>query len=87
VNESYAPQTLLTLNFSLPEVQYARPPPPLNFNEQIAAAALDSVSGVQAASLVTYVLTRMEELSTRESFRSKDDADAARRSAQTPSWR
>jgi len=54
VNESYAPQTLLTLNFSLPEVEYAQPAARLNFNEQIVRR-LGSVSGVQAASLVTYV--------------------------------
>ena len=54
VNESYAPQTLLTLNFSLPEVQYPQPAARLNFNEQIMRR-LGSVSGVQAASLVTHV--------------------------------
>jgi putative ABC transport system permease protein len=54
VNESYQPQTLLTLNFSLPEVQYAQPSERLNFNEQIMQR-LGSVSGVQAASLVTHV--------------------------------
>jgi putative ABC transport system permease protein len=54
VNESYAPQTLLTLNFSLPETQYAQPAARLNFNEQIMRR-LGSVSGVQAASLVTHV--------------------------------
>jgi putative ABC transport system permease protein len=54
VNESYAPQTLLTLNFSLPEVQYPQPAARLNFNEQIMRR-LGSVSGVQAASQVTYV--------------------------------
>jgi putative ABC transport system permease protein len=54
VNESYAPQTLLTLNFSLPEVQYAQPAKRLDFNEQVVRR-LASVSGVQAASLVTYV--------------------------------
>src|SRR5260370_40952375 len=54
VNGSYAPQTLLTLNFALPEVQYAQPAARLNFNEQIMRR-LGSVSGVQAASQVTYV--------------------------------
>src|SRR5258708_22506375 len=54
VNESYAPQTLLTLNFALPEVQYKQPAARLNFNEQIMRR-LGSVSGVQAASQVTYV--------------------------------
>jgi putative ABC transport system permease protein len=54
VNESYAPQTLLTLNFALPEVQYGQPAARLNFNEQIMRR-LASVSGVQTASQVTYV--------------------------------
>ncbi len=54
VNESYAPQTLLTLNFSLSEAQYEQPAARLNFNEQILRR-LSTISGVQAASLVTYV--------------------------------
>jgi putative ABC transport system permease protein len=54
VNESYAPQTLLTLNFLLPEAQYGQPAARLNFNEQILRR-LGTVSGVQAASLVTHV--------------------------------
>src|SRR5207249_5979638 len=54
VNASYSPQTLLTFNFYLPEAQYAQPAARLNFNEQILRR-LGSVSGVQAASLVTYV--------------------------------
>src|SRR5216684_3176923 len=54
VNESYAPQTLLTLNFSLSEAQYEQPAARLNFNEQILRQ-LSTISGVQAASLVTYV--------------------------------
>jgi len=54
VNESYAPQTMLTFNFALPEVQYGQPAARLNFNEQILRR-LGSVSGVQAASLVTHV--------------------------------
>ena len=54
VNESYAPQTLLTLNFLLPEAQYGQPAARLNFHEQILRR-LGSVSGVQAASLVTHV--------------------------------
>jgi putative ABC transport system permease protein len=53
VNESYSPQTLLTLNFSLPEAQYAQPAARLNFTEQIVQR-LGSVSGVQAASIVTH---------------------------------
>jgi putative ABC transport system permease protein len=54
VNESYSPTTLLTLNFSLPEAQYAQPAARLNFNEQMLRR-LGTVSGVQAASLVTHV--------------------------------
>jgi len=81
VNESYAPQTLLTLNFSLPEVQYAQPAARLNFNEQIVRR-LGSVSGVQAASLVTYVPTRMEDHQRKRVFGRGTSADAARRSAQ-----
>ena len=54
VNESYKPETLLTLNFSLPEAQYGKPSARLNFNEEIMRR-LGSVSGVQAASLVTHV--------------------------------
>jgi putative ABC transport system permease protein len=53
-NESYAPQTLLTMNFSLPEQQYGQPAARLNFNEQILRR-LGTVPGVQAASLVTHV--------------------------------
>jgi putative ABC transport system permease protein len=54
VNEGYTPQTLLTLNFSLPEVQYPQPAARLNFSEQILRR-LGTVAGVQAASLVTHV--------------------------------
>jgi len=54
VNEGYSPQTLLTLNFSLQEQQYDQASARLNFNEQITRR-LGAVSGVQAASLVTYV--------------------------------
>ncbi|HKV62159.1 MAG TPA: ABC transporter permease [Candidatus Acidoferrum sp.] len=54
VNESYRPTTLLTLNFSLPEAQYAQPAARLSFHEQMLRR-LDTVSGVQAASLVTHV--------------------------------
>src|SRR5712664_1472974 len=54
VNESYSPQTLLTFDFLLSETQYEQPAARLNFNEQILRR-LGSVSGVQAASLVTYV--------------------------------
>jgi putative ABC transport system permease protein len=54
VNESYAPETLLTMNLSLPEVQYGKPAARLNFHEQVLRR-LGAVPGVQAAALVTHV--------------------------------
>jgi putative ABC transport system permease protein len=54
VNESYTPETLLTMNFSLPEVQYGKPAVRLNFHEQMLRR-LGAVPGVQAAALVTHV--------------------------------
>jgi putative ABC transport system permease protein len=54
VTENYAPQTLLTFHYSLPEVQYNQPAVRLNFTEQIVQR-LGTISGVQAASLVTNV--------------------------------
>jgi putative ABC transport system permease protein len=54
VNESYTPETLLTMNFSLPEVQYGKPAARLNFHEQVLRR-LGTVPGVQAAALVTHV--------------------------------
>jgi putative ABC transport system permease protein len=54
VNESYTPETLLTMNFSLPEVQYGKPAARLNFHEQLLRR-LGAVPGVQAAALVTHV--------------------------------
>jgi len=82
VNESYAPQTLLTLNFSLPEVQYAQPAARLNFNEQLVRR-LGTVSGVQAASLVTYVPLRGRgAVNEKRVFDRRTSADAARRNAQ-----
>ncbi len=54
VNESYTPETLLTMNFSLPEVQYGKPAARLNFHEQVLRR-LSAVPGVQSAALVTHV--------------------------------
>jgi putative ABC transport system permease protein len=54
VNEGYAPQTLLTMNLTLPEIQYAKPAARLAFNEQILRR-LATVPGVQSAALVTHV--------------------------------
>src|SRR5713226_3679078 len=54
VNESYSPQTLLTMNLKLPETQYAKPAARLAFHEQVLQR-LSSAPGVQSASLVSDV--------------------------------
>ena len=54
INESYAPQTLLTMNLMLPEMQYAKPAARLAFHEQVLQR-LSSLPGVQSAALVTHV--------------------------------
>jgi putative ABC transport system permease protein len=54
VNESYTPETLLTMNFSLPEAQYGKAAARLNFHEEVLRR-LGAVPGVQAAALVTHV--------------------------------
>jgi putative ABC transport system permease protein len=54
VNESYNPETLLTMNLSLPEIQYREPAARRNFHEQVLHR-LGTVPGVQTASIVTYV--------------------------------
>ncbi len=54
VNESYVPETLLTMNFSLPESQYAKPSSRLAFHEQLLQR-LGSLPGVQSASIVSHV--------------------------------
>jgi len=54
VNESYSPQTLLTMNLKLPETQYAKPAARLAFHEHVLER-LRSVPGVQSASLVSDV--------------------------------
>ena len=54
VNESYAPQTLLTMNLALRDTQYTAPAQRLAFYEQ-ALDRLRSAPGVQSASLVSDV--------------------------------
>jgi len=54
VNESYAPRTLLTLNLSLRDTQYAAPAARLAFHEQVLQR-LNALPGVQSAAFVTHV--------------------------------
>jgi len=54
VNESYHPESLLTMNLTLPDPQYAKPAARLNFHEQMWQR-LASLSGVQTAALVSHV--------------------------------
>jgi len=54
INESYSPQTLLAMNLTLPDAQYAQPAARLAFHEQVLQR-LGTVSGVQSAAIVTHV--------------------------------
>ena len=54
VNESYSPETLLTMNLTLPEMQYAKPAVRREFHEQVLQR-LGAASGVQSAALVSHV--------------------------------
>jgi putative ABC transport system permease protein len=54
VNESYSPQTLLAMNLTLPDTQYAQPAARLAFHEQVLQR-LGTVPGVQSAAIVTHV--------------------------------
>jgi putative ABC transport system permease protein len=54
VNESYSPQTLLTLNLTLPREQYTTQPQQLAFFEQVLQR-LNTLPGVQSAAIVTTV--------------------------------
>jgi putative ABC transport system permease protein len=54
VNESYAPETLLTMNLTLHDTQYNAPAQRLAFHEQVLDR-LRSAPGVQSASLVSDV--------------------------------
>jgi putative ABC transport system permease protein len=54
INESYSPETLLTMNLNLPEPHYAKAEVRLAFHEQ-ALERLSSVPGVQSAALISHV--------------------------------
>ena len=54
VNEHYEPETLLTMNLTLPETQYAQPSQRLNFHEQVLQR-LAALPGLQTAALVSHV--------------------------------
>ena len=54
VNESYRPESLLTLNLSLPELQYSEKSARNSFHEQ-TLARLGQLPQVQAAALATYI--------------------------------
>lgn len=54
VNESYSPRTLLTMNLTLPQEQYATQPQQLAFFEQVLQR-LNSLPGVQSAAIVTHL--------------------------------
>jgi putative ABC transport system permease protein len=54
VNESYTPRTLLTMNLTLPDAQYAKKEARLAFHEQVLQR-LNTVPGVQSASIATHV--------------------------------
>ena len=54
VNESYSPQSLLTLNLTLPRTQYTTQPLQLAFFEQVLQR-LNGLPGVQSAGIVTHV--------------------------------
>ncbi len=54
INESYSPETLLTMNLMLPETQYGRASERLNFHQQVQQR-LAAIPGVQTTALVTHV--------------------------------
>jgi putative ABC transport system permease protein len=54
VNESYQPETLLTMSLTLPDLQYGQSAARRNFHEQVLKR-LSTVPGIQTASLVTAV--------------------------------
>src|SRR5690242_14463673 len=54
VNESYSPQSLLTVNLTLPRTQYTTQPLRLAFFEQVLQR-LNGLPGVQSAAIVTHV--------------------------------
>ena len=54
VNERYRPESLLTMNLRLPELQYNTRPGRVSFHEQVLQR-LSTLPNVQSAALVTYV--------------------------------
>lgn len=54
VNERYRPESLLTLNLSLPELQYKAQPGRVSFHEQVLRR-LSAIPNVQSAAMVTYL--------------------------------
>jgi putative ABC transport system permease protein len=54
VNEKYHPKSILTMNVSLPELQYKAKPGRLAFHEQVLQR-LSTLPNVQSAAMVTYV--------------------------------
>jgi putative ABC transport system permease protein len=54
VNEHYTPETLLTMNLTLPDTQYAQPSQRLNFHEQVLHR-LAAIPGLQTVALVSHV--------------------------------
>lgn len=54
VNESYSPQTLLAMNLTLPDAQYAKREERLAFHEKVLQR-LRAMPAVQAAAIVTHV--------------------------------
>jgi putative ABC transport system permease protein len=54
VNERYHPESLLTLNVTLPDLQYQQGPARVAFHEQVLQR-LSALPNVQSAALVTYV--------------------------------
>jgi putative ABC transport system permease protein len=54
VNERYHPESILTMNVSLPELQYKATPGRLSFHEQVLQR-LSAIPNVQAAAMVTHV--------------------------------
>jgi putative ABC transport system permease protein len=54
INESYAPSTLLTMNMTLPETQYATEAQRLAFHEQVRER-VSEIPGIREAALVSYL--------------------------------
>src|SRR5258708_324027 len=54
VNERYRPESILTLNMSLPQLQYKAQPVRMSFHEQVLQR-LSTIPNVQSAAMVTHV--------------------------------